>query len=291
MELRESEDASTGGRSLEGVEENASSGHLENTGPESIDKMSELNLLEMMELSMSVPMFGGEGINKTPCVGLPEDFLAYLFRDSKPASGSQDPGADFDPPLFPTFATVASPTSVYSRPEQPFREITQWLDFGNQTGTLPEVNRIGQDSNFGSGINPDPVVTRQREPLADESRDMNLGREDEILFTDSGYASAPKLKITSVPDAQNRSGDTDLEDSRTLYSTATTLAPAHAKRYVTDLAQDIYSQLEDALVIKDRSILFDSLPELVKAFAIRLAHDSSSVANREIMYFIHKRHG
>ncbi|KAM7211495.1 hypothetical protein V8F06_013115 [Rhypophila decipiens] len=216
---------------------------------------------------------------------MPPHFLEFLFNESKHEPRTLEAGI-YQPQL-PPFTYIPTPPYDDSWHGQPFRERTQWLDFGHQTETLTVNNRAGEEFYNRSSLDLRAVGTQQHDFPIGGSRETTLVREDDIVFTDSGYASAPKLKNSSVANAQkHHREDTDLEDSRTMYSTATTIAPVYAKRHVADLVQNIYSQLGDALALKDRSVLFDSLPELVKAFAIRLAEDGK----REIMYFIHKRH-
>ncbi|KAM7183978.1 hypothetical protein V8F33_013249 [Rhypophila sp. PSN 637] len=235
---------------------------------------------------LSVPVFGGNGMNRTPPgTGISLEFLEFLLNESE--REPQDLKAGIYQPQLPPFTHIPTPPSIDSWHGQPFREKTQWLDFGHQTETLTVNNRAGEDFYNRPSLNSMAVGAQQHDLPVGGSRESTLVREDDIGFTDSGYASAPKLKNSSVANAQKRHGEnTDLEDSRTMYSAATTIAPAYAKRHVADLVQNIYSQLGDALAPKDRSVLLDSLPELVKAFAIRLAEDGK----REIMYFIHKRH-
>lgn len=51
---------------------------------------SEMMMLGNMAMQATVPMFGNDGaLNKSPYVGLPEDFLTYLFNTSSP--GDQSP--------------------------------------------------------------------------------------------------------------------------------------------------------------------------------------------------------
>ncbi|KAL7915964.1 fungal-specific transcription factor domain-containing protein [Trichoderma velutinum] len=58
---------------------------------------SEMMMLDHMEMSSSGPVFADDGVNKSPYVGMPEDFMAYLFN-SLPANGSPHPQA-LPPPL------------------------------------------------------------------------------------------------------------------------------------------------------------------------------------------------
>ncbi|KAK4211297.1 hypothetical protein QBC37DRAFT_14602 [Rhypophila decipiens] len=268
----------------EEVEKTVSSGYPRNPDAECPDKKSENGQSEVDGL-LSVPVFGSNGMDKTPPAGMPRGFLEFLFNESK--REPQDLKAGIYQPQLPAFTHIPTPPSDDSWHGQPFRERTQWLDFGHQTETLTANNRAGEEFYNRSSLDLRAVGTQQHDFPIGGSRETTLVREDDIVFTDSGYASAPKLKSSSVANAQkHHREDTDVEDSRTMYSTATTIAPAYAKRHVADLVQNIYSQLGDALALKDRSVLFDSLPELVKAFAIRLAEDGK----REMMYFIHKRH-
>jgi hypothetical protein len=122
-------------------------------------------------------------------------------------------------------------------------------------------------------------------------------------FTDSGYASVPYPNHTShVPSALEQSqvpadsepstalDDKDREDVRTVYSAATTVGPAHAQNYISELCSDIYNRLGSCLDPNLRKTLPGALPWLVKAFAIKIGYDSPTQVNQDIMYFIHKRH-
>lgn len=58
---------------------------------------NEMMILDHMEMSSSGPVFTDDGVNKSPYVGMPEDFMAYLFN-SLPQHGSPHPQA-LPPPL------------------------------------------------------------------------------------------------------------------------------------------------------------------------------------------------
>ena len=49
---------------------------------------SEMMMLGQMAMAGTVPMFGSDTLNKSPYVGMPEDFLSYLFNTSSPGSRS-----------------------------------------------------------------------------------------------------------------------------------------------------------------------------------------------------------
>jgi hypothetical protein len=128
---------------------------------------------------------------------------------------------------------------------------------------------------------------------------------DDVPFTDSGYRSAPHLEHSmNVEPVLEKSkcllsghsppqgGDRGDCDARTLYSIGSTVNPGHARNYVIELSKDIYSELHRSVDAKDldMTVLSEILPELVKAFAIKLCHDAPNPVNRKIMHFIYKRH-
>ncbi|GJN75979.1 hypothetical protein PLICBS_010090 [Purpureocillium lilacinum] len=109
--------------------------------------------------------------------------------------------------------------------------------------------------------------------------------DDEIPYTDSGYASGINPHILTV----GRDAD-DEEDTRTTYSAATTVGQVHAKNYISELSHHIHSNLLEHVDSEGRSELCRSLPELIKAFAIKIGCESTSQLNLDIMYFIHKHY-
>lgn len=120
--------------------------------------------------------------------------------------------------------------------------------------------------------------------------------KDEGAFTDSGYASAPNLNgYLSIKSPTGKRGSpgpncTDNDDTATLYSAGTTVAPARAQTYISEICNDIYSKLNDSVNAKTWPVVSKILPDLVKAFAVRLGNDCAVQVNRDIMYFVHQRH-
>jgi hypothetical protein len=114
----------------------------------------------------------------------------------------------------------------------------------------------------------------------------------DVPFTDSGYGSISNpIQLADVntegPMATIREADVD---AQTLYSDATTMAHMDVQQYISDLSDDIYGKLRFQISSTDWSILAKTLPELMKAFAIKIGYGSPVQANRDIMYFIHRRH-
>ncbi|KAH6989653.1 hypothetical protein BKA56DRAFT_258911 [Ilyonectria sp. MPI-CAGE-AT-0026] len=127
---------------------------------------------------------------------------------------------------------------------------------------------------------------------------QEFGRDfkDEGAFTDSGYASAPNLNgYLSIKSSTGKRGSpgpncTDNDDTATLYSAGTTVAPARAQAYISEICNDIYSKLNHCVNSKTWPVVSKILPDLIKAFAVRLGNDCAVQVNRDIMYFVHQRH-
>ncbi|OBT60198.1 hypothetical protein VE03_10408 [Pseudogymnoascus sp. 23342-1-I1] len=85
-------------------------------------------------------------------------------------------------------------------------------------------------------------------------------------------------------------GDEDTEDAGTIYSAATSIDLPHSQQYIAELCSDIFSKLENHFDSTNWNTLEKALPSLIKAFAIKIGHDSSVQVNQDIMYFIHKQH-
>jgi hypothetical protein len=145
----------------------------------------------------------------------------------------------------------------------------------------------------------EPGFGRLEEDL-EEQEGMDVYPEP---FTDSGYKSAPNLEncpnVQSGPeksphpiniDSSLPADDGDNNDAKTSYSIGTTVNPGNASSYIVELCKDIYSKLHRSIDAEDMSLLSKVLPELIKAFAIKLCHEDATWVNRRIMHFIHKRH-
>lgn len=138
----------------------------------------------------------------------------------------------------------------------------------------------------------------------------NIGEDVEIpkseTFTESGYASAPNLNGYSPgrPSTKQRASpassisptttkDADNDETMTLFSagTQTTIAPTLGQNCIVEICSEIYDGLGDVVDANTWPTISKKLPNLIKAFAIKLGSDSTAQVNREIMYFLYKRHG
>jgi hypothetical protein len=59
-------------------------------------------MLDQMAMPGSGPVFGSDGtLSKSPYVGMPEDFMAYLFNASAASDGSASPMSQVMPAPYP----------------------------------------------------------------------------------------------------------------------------------------------------------------------------------------------
>jgi hypothetical protein len=118
--------------------------------------------------------------------------------------------------------------------------------------------------------------------------------DDEIPYTDSGYASATKdlsnVLTNYCEPSSTIHNKLDNEDGQTIYSVASSVAPAEAHSYISNLACNIFDKLGIRAGSKNIPTVYKLFPELLKAFAVKIGSERSSQINRDIMYFIDKRH-
>jgi len=120
--------------------------------------------------------------------------------------------------------------------------------------------------------------------------------------TDSGYQSARNLsyfqniqppceKSLCSPTNEHSLGDYKEDfETQTLYSSVITVDASQARNYILELTNHIHGKLHTSIDPKGRNMLSMVLPQLIKAFAFKIYHDNPTQENRNIMYFIHKRH-
>jgi len=113
---------------------------------------------------------------------------------------------------------------------------------------------------------------------------------DEIL-TDSGYESRPAGEPERERDvAMMDEHSQDDSDAMTTISAATTIIPTVAQDSIAQVCNDIYNKIQQD-VHKDNVVsVLNSLPGILKTFALRLAHMDPCSVNRRIMHFVYSRH-
>ncbi|KAL6355374.1 hypothetical protein LRP88_10963 [Fusarium phalaenopsidis] len=117
------------------------------------------------------------------------------------------------------------------------------------------------------------------------------------LPEDSGYGSIAERTFSSNPKTQEGAGETALihdaaadDDAKTTYSKVTNEDPIQTRDFVHELASDIYEKLGPTINPEDWPLLSRTLPDLLKALAIKIGSNGNSQAHRDVMYFIHKEH-
>ena len=139
--------------------------------------------------------------------------------------------------------------------------------------------------------------------LQDTPTDNAISTTKPVVPTDSGYGSAAipqrsSTSLTGIDEIVCFSGE-DVESAQhvpademnapTEYSAATTTAAQEKLMYLGELSADIYSRVHQDVPVCDWPVLCKTLPDLVKAFAVKLGTENSPVS-RKIMRFIHKYH-
>lgn len=128
--------------------------------------------------------------------------------------------------------------------------------------------------------------------------------EDDVPITDSGCSSlqrnlhqTPNIsssfeepQFPAMAKQSTLMSNADRADAKTSYSAASTVDPVIAQHCIAEVCADICSNIRQCFDGKLWSTLSRALPLLIEAFAIKIGHCSSNQVNREIMYFVHKRH-
>ncbi|VUC21319.1 unnamed protein product [Clonostachys rosea] len=108
---------------------------------------------------------------------------------------------------------------------------------------------------------------------------------------DSAYVSASRYggSCATVPGAFEYDvlGNSDL---RTTYSPASSVSDGRIENYISVLCEEIYNALKREFDHLKWVRVSEKLPELLKAFAIKLGNAENSKQHWEIMYFVYQRH-
>jgi ankyrin repeat protein len=121
---------------------------------------------------------------------------------------------------------------------------------------------------------------------AEVENKQNPAMDSEVMQTepptDSGYASGATGRNNISEDAQS-------DDIGTVYSDASSLPAWDHGSYISELANsllhEIRSEQPDDTTLEQISQI---LPELLKAFALKVGHNASTQMHRDVMFFIHK---
>lgn len=81
----------------------------------------------------------------------------------------------------------------------------------------------------------------------------------------------------------------DVDDTATQYSSVSSKAFPKRHRYIQEMADDLFSKIGTPNVDgKTQTEILEILPELLKAFALKIGHDGPTQMHRDVMVFIHR---
>ncbi|OBT68832.1 hypothetical protein VE03_02218 [Pseudogymnoascus sp. 23342-1-I1] len=197
--------------------------------------------------------------------------------------------------LHPIYTEARTAKLQQIPPSQPIEQSP--IDYANSNGGHPVLHQETKSlqSTYTDNESDEP---RQLEQLFINTSD------DGIPSTNSGCSSLQRnlhhhpdiLSSPEKPQYPARAEQStsmnnfDRTDAKTSHSVATTVGPVLAQYYIAEVCADICSKLRQCFDGKLWSTLSRALPMLIEAFAIKIGHSSSNQVNRQIMYFIHKRH-
>lgn len=222
--------------------------------------------------------------DKTQPASTSRDLFAYISYDTLDSGyyGSHDvPASPIE-----SIEAIEAPSHIEDLPNGIFNSVP-----GEDNGSFSYFDPADYMDSYLT--HPDPTPN-----------DRFVGHDNHCPFTDSGYASGPTEAATAVgpsyqplqvpgdPDDSNIAAQRSIidVDAKTLYSAATSLDPVCSRRYIQELSQDLYRNLQAQPTPPDWSSISQVLPDLIKTFATKIGQGGDSPVHLNIMYFIHRRH-
>ncbi|ETS86414.1 hypothetical protein PFICI_00242 [Pestalotiopsis fici W106-1] len=115
---------------------------------------------------------------------------------------------------------------------------------------------------------------------------------ESVHQTDSGYASLPKDEKNAQQQQTEQQGikaNAPLDDANTVYSGDSSMRDDKKHAYILKFAKVVIRELFLGNGNNDIiEILYEKLPDAIRAFALRIGGKNSTQDHRDIMYFIHK---
>lgn len=103
------------------------------------------------------------------------------------------------------------------------------------------------------------------------------------LPLDAGYASVDQR---TMPQKQT---SLQMDAARTVYSDSSSVTTLQKESYISELAEDLFKKVVSWQPDAQRmERIFEALPEMLKAFALKVGHKAPSQMHRDVMVFIHK---
>ncbi|VUC36652.1 unnamed protein product [Clonostachys rosea] len=213
------------------------------------------------------------------------------------------------PQITVTRPTLALPDDKPTRAdaEATFEELEKIYNAAKNEKSLPWINWDGMAEAAKQGLMVISQVTAYPRADINEQDTVRLGslscKGDEVqqtstaYDTDSGYASASLLesemdrsKYGDQPIIQPvQDGEEDIDDTSTEYSVTLTTPFPKVEAYISELAGYLSDKTRSLNVDQETlDRVSESLPELLKAFALKIGHQAPSQIHRDVMVFVHK---
>ncbi|KAH8803410.1 hypothetical protein F5884DRAFT_683898 [Xylogone sp. PMI_703] len=144
----------------------------------------------------------------------------------------------------------------------------------------PEALQAGPPTDSGyASITHNKLQNAQTEDRTQRNEDVQFRPADEK------HASATNNTCESAQHQEIQ----ELDDARTVYSDASSLSALEKEKYKSEIAQDLFNKVRTEQV-DDQAMerITKILPEMLKAFALKIGHNPLAQICLDIMVFVHK---
>lgn len=128
-------------------------------------------------------------------------------------------------------------------------------------------------------------------PSGGTQQSYTFSRDHQDRLTESTEYSDVKPGFGIAQPQISQQGGLGLYDTRTEYSASelSKVPTPHDERYITDLAKDLYDSIKyhspDSETLRH---ICDVLPNLLRAFAVKVGYSTRTQTPRDVSYFVHK---
>jgi hypothetical protein len=136
-------------------------------------------------------------------------------------------------------------------------------------------------------LNPEMDVENDV-PALDPAAAGISSRQDIQVPTDSGYNSGLHPKAMELEDQDDKTWNNGLYSARTTY-TGSNISTSEDRGYISEFAAEL-AQVGEQLNLSNVTAenILKVIPELLRAFALRVGYNENSAAHRDISVFVHR---
>lgn len=150
-------------------------------------------------------------------------------------------------------------------------------------------NNIPASIGTGMGSIPVPSVSLQARLAPTDSGYASLPHQAKPAVSNEIQVDADTTLLLEQTANTGEVGNTDFTDGGTTYSDDRSQASgSRTERYVAEFVDHLFGKLRDHLERGCVGRLVACLPNLLKAFAVKIGQSSSDRLHYEVMYFVHK---